>query len=291
MAIQTNTNINPVPVIDEKEYQLHRQLWSDRLPVYIPYDRLLPFQIVTDSTYTTLNIEVYDIHDNLIKSISYLQASVVKLNGGDNLTNWTCLSVQLNASIYLPTDKIIYFKYIFATQEQEETYYYSEICKAIKDVNQLIKLEWWNKKDIEFGDYVIKSKIEDYYLLFRTYINSEIGLPQYPYEEEVINRESNEFILSIISDKKYKINMVVTEPYMDSLRLARLADYIAITYRNTLYKVQAIKYSDIEWLERGGVGKLEITFTVDNIIKKLGTAKPTRGDFGDDYDNDFANQV
>ena len=283
MSIKTITNINPLPIYNTIDEQLHRQSYGEKKPILVEDNKLLPFQIIANTTTTSVLIEAYDLSNNLIKTIDNAEAGVfISYPSGYTIFTTECLEF----SEVLPS-KVMYYKYSF-TDSAGNFQLYSEIFQPVQDTTPTVQLEWWNDEDIPLGDYIIKAKKSiSQYLPFRAFFNSNIGLPQYPFTKIVEDRESTEFQIAIIRDKSFNFGMWVTESEYDAITICSLADYIAINHKNTLYKVESIDFKDPEWNDMGGVGWVDITFKVGDTVKKTAPAKPTRGDFNDDYANDF----
>jgi len=291
MSIKTVTNINPLPIYNTIGEQLHRQSYGEKKPILTQNNKLLPFQIITDMTTTSVLLEVYDLNNNLIKTIDNTEAGVFNDTVYATYRIWFTAGYEF--SVNLPSN-VMYFKYSF-TDLVSNFEMYSEIFQTVTDTTPTVQLEWWNDAPIPLGDYSI---LDDYTILvsghsvgryapFRCFFNSNIGLPQYPFTKIVEDRESTEFQIAIIRDKTFKFGMWVTEAEYDAITICALADYIAITHKNKLYKVESIDFKDPEWNDKGGVGWVDITFKVGDIVKKTSPAKPTRGDFNDDYSTDF----
>ena len=74
---------------------------------------------------------------------------------------------------------------------------------------------------------------------------------------------------------------------LDALRLSRLADYVNIKYDNKIYKVHSIDYEEPEWNDKGCYAWVDAIFTINSVVSKNYQAEPTRGEYSDDYANDF----
>ena len=283
MTILTNTNINTLPVIEDYKDQLHRQLWSEYVPIYTPINRLPPFQIITDLLWASMIIEVYDIFDNLLQTIDNTEAGVGVEVEGTNYTIWYCLGGEL--SVDLP-DKLVYCKYRWFVAG-EEFNLYTEIFKPVSDTSTLVELTWWNDYDIPIAGGELKASFGGTQFYFKSFIKAYIAQPEWTFIDNVDDREGYDYILSIISDKHFNFKFRTTELLMDALRVMRGADYIAISNKLKLYKVLYTEIGEASWSENGGSFDVEIKFKVDSIVKKISQAKPTLGDFNNDFNDDF----
>lgn len=132
--------------------------------------------------------------------------------------------------------------------------------------------------------YFHKERAFHYILLLK----SELGKPEYSFEEEATKRLGYSFIESQVSKKTYKFNAIVPEYLCDAMRIIRLCSNKIITCKGETY--DAITFNmEVEWQEQGDLASVNCEFDVDNIITNIGGFKleSTDGDFNNDFNNDF----
>lgn len=185
------------------------------------------------------------------------------------------------------------YDYIFLTNNAiaslllEKTYYleisdgtnrwYSDNF-TMRDDNYL-KLEWWNENNLEMSDgTVMVAKyttpaplVSNYPYIPTLYIHSDIGMPDYEFEEEVEERGGYQFPLQQISYKRYKFNFLAPEVVCDAMRLIRLSDHIRITKGDKVYTANTFLMTPT-WQDQGYLASVDCEFTTDTIVKKNGLA-------------------
>lgn len=166
-------------------------------------------------------------------------------------------------------------------------WYYSEVFCFDNNIDDCLKIEYWNPE----GDFALKNgKIvlgsENFHFILL--LKSELGKPEYSFEEEATKRLGYSFIESQVSKKTYKFNTIIPEYLCDAMRIIRLCSQKKITCKGETY--DAITFSmEVDWQEQGDLASVTCEFDVDNIITNLGGFKHEAigGDFNNDYNNDY----
>lgn len=225
-------------------------------PLASPRDKILPFQIVMAST--VASVSALTIH---------------------NYKTGTTIASGLTPTIYTPEGQsysIIYLKLSTISQLAEGRYYltitvdgttlYSEIFNAISDLSEYVKIEYWNEDDL-----YTKDKIQVYFgddFKFVMYACTDIGKPEYLFEEELTKRLGYKFLESQVSNKVYKFTFLAPEYLTDSMRIIRLSDYIKLTQGDEEFNALTFAY-DAKWEQQGDLASVECEFETDTIIQKL----------------------
>ena len=168
--------------------------------------------------------------------------------------------------------------------------YYSEVFCFTNSVNDCLEIEYWN----ETGNFYIKNGIVAFpnNFHFKLLLKSEIGKPEYSFEEEGTKRFGYNFIESQVSKKTYRFNTVIPEFICDAMRLIRLCDNKIIRSKGDEYEALTFEM-DTQWETQGDLASVTCEFETDNIIANLGGFKFDKyagGDFNKDYNVDFNNQ-
>lgn len=166
-------------------------------------------------------------------------------------------------------------------------WYYSEVFCFDNNIDDCLKVEYWNPE----GDFALKNGIivlgsENFHFILL--LKSELGKPEYSFEEEATKRLGYSFIESQVSKKTYKFNIVIPEYICDAMRIIRLCSQKKITCKGETY--DAITFNmEVDWQEQGDLASVTCEFDVDNIITNFGGFKheDLGGDFNDDYNNDY----
>ena len=164
-------------------------------------------------------------------------------------------------------------------------WYYSEVFCYDENVENCLKIEYWNPE----GDLMLKNGLValgslnfHFCLLLRT----ELGKPEYSFEEEATTRLGYSFVESQVSKKTYNFNAIVPEYICDAMRLIRLCSNKRITSMGEEYEALTFDMT-VDWQDQGDLASVDCSFDVDNIIVNLGGFK--HEDLGGDFNNDFTN--
>lgn len=171
-------------------------------------------------------------------------------------------------------------------------FYYSERLYITEDIHNYIELSWWNDTDLAIGKRVIP-----YELGYRPtcFIDTQLGKPEYNFEEEIIERLGYKFVQSAISKKIYRCSFAAPEYLCDSLRIMRICNNKRVTrydFQNYgEYLDPMVMTMDVDWDEQGHLAKVDMSFEVDQVAANPSGYIPLiSGDFNNDYNNDFNNQ-
>lgn len=165
--------------------------------------------------------------------------------------------------------------------------YYSEIFCSVSNTDDCLIIQYWNKGNNNF--YLKNGAItfpNDF--KFKLYLRTEIGKPEYSFEEEGTKRMGYIFIESQISKKVYKFNAVVPEFICDAMRIIRLCSDKIITSHGESYEAITFE-TEVDWQTQGDLASVTCEFETDNVIANLGgfVSPPIGGDYNNDYNVDF----
>ena len=164
--------------------------------------------------------------------------------------------------------------------------WYSEVFTVVNDIAPYLKIEWWDNENfvMDAGTIIYQSPS------FRNvlYLNAEIAKPEYLFEEEGETRDGYFFPVKMISEKRYRFKFFAAEYLLDVMRFIRMADFAQITANGQVYSLDTFLITP-EWEENGDVASVEAQFDTATVAKKIGVGyiKAQRGDFNDDFNNDY----
>jgi hypothetical protein len=170
-------------------------------------------------------------------------------------------------------------------------YLFSEIVTFVSSDIGLVKLEYWDNQPFihTYGQIMYASPYKNF-----VYLNTQVGKPEYIFEEEVSKRDGYNFIEKQISEKRFKFEFIAPEFLCDALRIVRMHDNINITnIDGTIYNVESILINP-KWQEVGDIAVVDVEFECDTVIKKIGkrfTPILINDDFGADFNTDFNNNT
>lgn len=122
----------------------------------------------------------------------------------------------------------------------------------------------------------------------RLYLCTELGRPDYPFEEQGESRDGYFFVQKQISEKTYRCTALAPEFLCDVMRFIRMADHVVVRDQfGRKYECDSFLISP-KWQNQGYLASVEIEFQTDTVVKKIGTGV-RRGDFNSDFNNDFNN--
>ena len=279
-----NNNISPLPFYDNIALQNHRKDYAfGQIYQLITYkNMLLPFQVVLSSG-TSINwVRLYDFNTGKYTDIT----NSMKENG---LTIKSYTDFRLLK--YPGTLPIVEIKY-------EGLYYltisisdlgtiYSDLFTVTNRVSDYLLIEYSNSYNFE-----LKNGIVDFSdnFAFKCYLNTQVGKPEYDFEEEATERMGYTFIESQVSKKIYKFTFIAPEYLCDALRIVRLCENKQITNKSQVYDLTTFNMEP-KWEDQGDLASVECEFETDTIIANIGGYAPelVGGDFNGDFNNDYKN--
>jgi len=281
-----NNNLNPLPWYTELADQNHQKAWAyGRVyPLLCQTRLILPFQLVRAhaaetpiSSFKLINHETGDEYD-ITTEIKAANLIIKEFTDYDLIINY--------GKFLLP--ETFSFKGLFYCQMTDGVNtWYSEVFNFIVDISTFVKIVWYNRNDVfEYNGGHID--YNDGYQNF-LYINTDIGKPDYPFEEEVQERDGFTFPEKQWSEKVFRFDYIAPEYMLDAMRIIRMHDYIWIQQGNKQWDVEQFLI-DPEWEEQGDLAAVEAEFHVDSVMKKIGKglAVLEEGDFNSDFNNDYS---
>lgn len=278
-----NNNISPLPFYDNLALQNHRKdyAYGQVYPLITYKNMLLPFQVVLASGGVLVNwVRLYNF--NTGKFIDITRS--MKENGLQ--IKWFTGFKLLKYPGTLPIVEIKYEgQYYLAISISGLGTIYSDIFTVCNKVDDYLLIEYSNSYNFELKNGVVDFSDS---FKFKCYLNTQIGKPEYDFEEEATERMGYTFIESQISKKIYKFTFVAPEYLCDALRIVRLCESKQITSKLQTYDLTTFSMEP-EWEDQGDLAAVECEFETDTVIANIGGYEPklARGDFNNDYNNDY----
>lgn len=281
--------LSPLKFYDslDKQERFKSYSFGHTSPVIMPFNILHPFQLVVSNNVSGISAAyIVDanlgtrITSNIAPSLEEIGLTV-KTVGSYKVVmlpgNFPLLDVKYEGEFYL---QLI---------DNNNLAYYSEVFCFTNALDDCLELEYWNPE----SDFVIKNGIITFAdnFHFKILLKSELGKPEYSFEEEATRRLGYSFVESQVSKKIYKFNTILPEYLCDALRLVRLCSNKKLTSKGETYDMLSFEM-DVDWQEQGDLASVNCEFEVDNIIINLGgfQHKLLGGDFSEDYNNDYKKQ-
>ena len=286
--------LSPLKFYDDAAKQCHRKSYAhgNISPLIVKQRTLPPFQFVIPSDlYLTggilTNATLYDAKTDRVVIDNFVTA----LNEtGFAIRQYSDFYVAMyTAQLPVLEDVKEGYYYIKLSSASDVWAYYSEVFSIMANISDCLELEYWNS----VGNFSIKNGIvafpSDFH--FKLLLKTEIGKPEYNFEEESTKRLGYSYIESQVSKKTYKFNALAPEFICDAMRIIRLCDNKLIKSDGDEY--EAITFDmEVEWQTQGDIASINCEFETDNVMVNLGgfmPDTPSSGSFNNDFNNDFDN--
>lgn len=277
-----NNNISPLPFYDNLALQNHRKDYAfGQAYQLITYkNMLLPFQVVLANGTSVNWVRLYNYSTGEYTDIT----TSIKENGLQ-IKSFTGFKL-LKYPGTLPIIGIVHEgQYYLAMSISGLGAIYSDIFTVCNKVDDYLLIEYSNSYNFELKNGVVDFSDN---FKFRCYLNTQIGKPEYDFEEEATERMGYTFIESQVSKKIYKFTFIAPEYLCDALRIVRLCENKQITSKLQTYDLTTFSMEP-KWEDQGDLAAVECEFETDTVIANIGGYEPklARGDFNNDYNNDY----
>lgn len=277
-----NNNISPLPFYDNIALQNHRKDYAfGQVYQLITYkNTLLPFQVVLASGTSVSWVRLYDFNTG-----KYTDITTSMKENGLQIKSFTGFKLLR----YPGTLPIIEIKregqYYIAMSISGLGTIYSDVFTVCNKVDDYLLIEYSNSYNFELKNGVVDFSDS---FKFKCYLNTQVGKPEYDFEEEATERTGYTFIESQVSKKIYKFTFLAPEYLCDALRIVRLCENKKITSKLQVYDLTTFSMEP-EWEDQGDLAAVECEFETDTVIANIGGYEPelVGGDFNNNFNNDF----
>lgn len=286
-----NNNLSVLPFYPDEKYQDFRKSYAygEIYPLFSPIDRLLPFQIIrpTSSVWNPTAV-IRRVNKTGLIGKEVLNVTKILLDGGLRLRRFSTLGYDvISYPGVFPFPRIMEQGQFYLGFHDGQTRFTSDVFTNVPGIEDYMKIEWWDIDNMGFDDGAI-----DYEPPFKNvlYLCSELGKPEYIFEEEGEDRDGFFFPEKQLSEKRYKFQFLAPEYLCDAMRVIRMADYVRITANGQTYNCDTFLIT-VKWQTQGNLASVEAEFECDTVIKKIGRGivPSNLGDFNNDFNNDFDN--
>jgi hypothetical protein len=266
------TEINILPWYESLQLQHHnkRYAYGQYYCMPTPAGFLLPFQMRRPASGAAVSaLQVISVATGASTDILALATA-----GGLEVAQYTSDGYDL--IIYPATLAVGSFpvgRHYLRMVEGGNTWY-SEVFNFVDTTAGLVKVEWWHN-----GDFCYPAGRVRYQFPYkgRAYFKTDIGKPEYTFEQVVSERNGKNFKLKQISAKQYKFVFLAPEYIADAFRQVPLHDFVQITNHNDgrVYDVDEINMGSPDWQDRGDLAAITVDFQTDTVIVKSGSGVTT----------------
>lgn len=286
--IQRNNNLSVLPFYENAGEQQHRlsYAYGEVYPLYTPLGTVPPFQIIRNHNGATVSRvvleRVSDGHQtDITAEIAYegLVTNEYEDYGYD---------IVIYPSNVIGTLTETEGRHFLLVTMTDGTVYTSDYFTVVADMSGFLQVQWWDGQDLVMdGGRIAYS---DGYRN-TLWLATQLGKPDYDYEEEGETRDGYFFTEKIVSEKRYKCVILAPEYLCDVMRFIRMSDVVYVRDRYShLYRCDTFLYTP-KWETQGDLASVEIEFTCETVAKKIGYGftrigqmDDFNGDFNDDYD-------
>lgn len=280
-----NNNLSVLPFYTDISKQNHRKdyAFGEVFPLLTPDRSVLPFQFIRATKGN---------------AISYVRLK--KLDGSTFLTITSQMletGLSINRYESLGYDVIMYRGILpmtittpegqYYVEISDGSIYYSDVFTIVRKLDDCLKIEYRDLESLVFEngriDYTNAFK-------FNVYLQTQLGRPDYPFEEQVEDRDGETFVEKQISEKTFKFNFLAPEYLCDAMRIIRMSDDVTVRNKGDVYDVDNFLITP-KWQDGGYLAAVETEFQCNTILKKIGVGliEQGLGDYNNDYNNDFNN--
>lgn len=281
-----NNNFSPIPWYENLSEQNARKWWvfNKVYPLFAQGGFILPFQIILPSEPSRM---VEDAEFFIFRSDgTAVRRAAINSNNGLRLYQFDDYDIYVwNGTTSIAQLPIGQY-YIQFNDEFDVRY--SEIFTVVDDTEGYLKLVWYDQSDLvmDAGRIIYQGGYHNI-----LYLQADLAKPEYLFTDEGEERDGYFFPTKQISEKRYHFKFWASEYLLDVMRFIRMSDFITVVYRGKTYPCDTFLLTP-EWEAEGDVASVTAEFDTATVAKKLdvGYIRGLRGDFNDDYNDDFDNR-
>lgn len=260
--------LSPLKFYDDASKQCHRKSYAfgHVSPLLTFFHIIPPFQFVLPDSISINSIYVRNLKDERVTGnvLSSFQEA------GLTITEVSDFRVLCYPGNQLILSTLSEGQYYLEINLSNNVSYYSEVFCFENRTDNYLEIEYWN----ESGNFFLKDGVVSFENDFHFYIllETELGKPEYSFEEEVTKRLGYSFVESQVSKKTYKFNTLLPEFICDAMRIIRMCDNKIIRSKNDEY--EAITFEvDTSWQNQGDLASVTCEFETDNVMVNIGGFK------------------
>ena len=263
-----NNNLSVLPFYSNRDEQLSRRTYAygEVYPLFVQKEYVLPFQLMISNVSQTNSI-------SSVAVVNYNTGETVQtITGAITITKLTFTGYDVFVHRYGALSGATWGvgRYYLLIQTNHDSYY-SEVFTVVDDISPYLKIEWWDEQDLVMRDgrivYEVTSAIKYHNVVF---LDTQLGMPEYEFEEEGETRDGLYFPEKMISEKTYKFAFLAPEYLLDAMRFIRMSDNIKITDRNGVqYNADTFLLTP-KWQAPGMLAGVDGEFQTAAVAKKIG---------------------
>lgn len=286
-----NNNFNPLPWYTSLDQQNHRKSYAygSIYPLYTMANFMLPWQVqINASGIHYLSLSVYKEDGTLYQSVdpNDIDRDIVYVNT-TNYAYAICIPAFPLVSNQ-PDGRYYAVMTIEPEDDNNRIILYSEVYTVVQSMDNFLKIEWYDLNPLVYAGgqicYSDKFSYRNY-----VYLPTELGKPEYTFEEAGVDRDGLYYAEKQLSEKTYRFNFLAPEYLLDAMRIIRLSDFITITDQwGVAYYADKFLMTP-KWTQNGDLAEVAVEFQTNTVIKKIGQGyvMGSNANFNADYNNDY----
>lgn len=281
-----NNNFSVLPIYSSIEEQDSRKAYAygDIYAYNFPINYVPPFQM-------QLVGDAITIADVAVSIVNYADGSETDIT--TELTDTGLTIVEIDGKQYLayPSNLPLVSQFdcgrYYLKITVDGTDFFSEIWTMCNDTSGCIKIEWSDTENLNTDCGTLIYRSNSYVFKHYVYLHTELGKPEYAFEEDGEERDGYYFPIKQVSKKVYKCTFLAPEYLCDLLRFAWMSDYVIVTDNyNRKYRCDTFLITP-KWQVQGNLAAVECEFTTNTAVKKVAKLSADMGDYNVDFNNDY----
>jgi hypothetical protein len=283
-----NNNLSVLPFYNNREYQDFRKSYAygDVYPLFTPLNKLLPFQIIRPTRSNAIRwVRIYDY------KITRLLGDITQQMLETGLQIFRFANYGYDVIVYpgiMPMAlKFPEGRYTIMINDGVNTFVSDVFTWVSGSMDGYLCIEWSDVQNMEVdGGQIVYEGVQ---FKNRVYVCSELGKPEYKFEEEGEERDGYFFPEKQISEKTFRFIFLAPEYLCDVMRLIRMSDFVTVYSQGRKYDCDTFLITP-KWQTQGNLASVECEFECATVVKKIGRGvipPATKGDFNDDFNNDY----
>lgn len=282
-----NNNLSVLPWYDQLRFQNHRKSYAygNVYPLLTPSTRLLPNFFIRphiENNIDDITVLLYDKAGELIRDLTTEMIELQILPYPDLEFDIIVYPGTIDLVTMLPTGEH------YLLMDDGENTYYSEVFTVVPDISECLKISWFDQTSLQYDGGLIPYTDVDFTNVI--YLQTELGKPEYKFEEKGEDRNGLFFPEEQISEKTFKFTFLAPEYLCDVMRLIRLSDFVVVEKWGKSYDVDTFLITP-KWETQGDLASVEAEFDTNTVVKKIGSAInapiPERGIYAHQYESEY----
>lgn len=292
--IQRNNNLSVLPFYENIDEQAHRRTYAygDIYPLYAPLGGVPSFQLVFPHD-TSDGPSAWQLRRSDGTLVGVVNSALTQ--GGLQRINYTDYDIVLYPALAPQAITPKEGRYYLEAHFTKGRIMYSDVFTVVGDMSDFLMMQWWDTEDLVMDGERIAYKSGANIVYRNTlWLNTQLGKPDYEFEEQGEQRDGLYFPEKMISFKRYKFNILANEPLCDVMRFIRLSDFVFVRDKyGNVYRCDTFLMTP-KWETQGNIASIDVEFTCNTVAKKIAhgyAGLGEQGDFNNDYNNDFDNLI